>query len=78
MAIISRHTHDEDIIEKISSIKIECETNTGKKKTVCVSDIKGMLSSGTGVEIESYENYDLKTIKFCLRCVDYSMEIINE
>ena len=78
MAITSRHTHDEDIIEKISSVTIECETNTGKKKTVCVSDIKGILSSGTKIEIESYDNYDLKTIKFQLQCAGYSLDIVDE
>ena len=77
MAITSKHTHDDEIIDKILNIKIDCETNTGKKKTVCISDIKGMLSSSTGVEIESYENSALKTIRFSLQCTGYSLVIVD-
>lgn len=76
MAIINRHTENEEIINKVLNVKIEVETNTLKRRTICFSDIKGMLSSE--LDIEWIDEPNKKMINLHIECLDYSMKIIEE
>lgn len=76
MAIINRHTDNEEIIDKVLNVTIEVETNTHKKRTICFSDIKGMLSAG--VDIKWIDEPNKKTINLHIECLDYSMKMIEE